>query len=136
MNKVVLDLNFWLSVFIAKKNSLLLNTIEKHELEIYSCNELRKDLESVFFHKDIYKRKLFPPFDLYLEFHDVVSETVPVQHRDGLIHDYKDKIIYDLCIQSHSKIIVTNDSDFDVLKKFKHPEIIIMSTAEFWKVFK
>ncbi|GDX52185.1 hypothetical protein LBMAG27_12320 [Bacteroidota bacterium] len=136
MNRVVLDLNFWLSVFISKKNSLLLDTIEKHDLEIFSCEEFRKDLESVFYHKDIFKRKLFPPFDSYLEFHAVVSETIAIQYRGGLIHDYKDKLIYDLCIQSRTRILVTNDSDFDVLKKFKRPEIIIMSTAEFWKVFK
>ena len=136
MTEIVFDINFWLSVFISKKNSLLIDTIEKNELEIFSCSELRKDLSSVFYNREIFKRKLFPPFDVYLEFHDNITTLISVEHRGGLIHDYKDKIIYDLCIQSHSKILVTNDSDFDVLKKFKRPEIIIMSTAEFWKVFK
>lgn len=135
MTKLVLDLNFWLSVFIPRKNLLLLDAIENHNLEICSCIQLRKDLEATFYHKDIYKRKLFPPFNSHLEFHDAITENHSVQQRGGLIHDYKDKLIYDLYVQSHAQILVTNDSDFNVLKKFKRPEIIIMSTAEFWKVF-
>ena len=56
---------------------------------------------------------------------------IPARLLGWLIQDYKDKIIYDLCIQSHSKILVNDDSEFNVLKKFKRPEIIMMSTTEF-----
>jgi len=82
-----------------------------------------------------YKRKLFPPFNEYIQFHKQVTTQIDVEPRTGFIHDYKDNFIYDLCIQSKTKYLVTNDSDFDILKTYRSPAIIVLTVAEFWKLF-
>jgi predicted nucleic acid-binding protein len=47
VNRFVLDNNIWVSYFITKNENKLIEIIERHDLTIYSCDELIRELRDV-----------------------------------------------------------------------------------------
>ena len=117
--RIVFDTNFWIALFISGKQPEFAKRQISHYIVALSSDQLIKEMTSVFHEHHIFKRKLFPPFDEYIQFHKKVTTWIDVEPRSGFIHDYKDNFIYDLCIQSRAQYLVTNDSDFDILKTYR-----------------
>lgn len=133
--RIVYDSNFWFSIFHKNRVQKFLAVAEHYDLVIFSCEEQLKELLKVFHSPDL-KGKIIPPFESHLEFIQEVSFRIEIDRRSAIIQDYKDNYVYDLCVQSHSQILVTNDSHFDILKTLKRPPILVITVAEFWKLFK
>ncbi|HYV95080.1 MAG TPA: putative toxin-antitoxin system toxin component, PIN family [Chitinophagales bacterium] len=132
--RIVFDSNFWFSIFHKNRAQKFLIVVAGNDLSIFSCEEQVKELLKVFNAPDL-KGKIIPPFESHVEFIREVSTLIDIDRRSAIIKDYKDNYVYDLCVQSHSGILVTNDSHFDILKTLKRPPILIITVAEFWKLF-
>ena len=138
VNKFVLDNNIWVSYFIAKKENALLGIIERHELAIYSCDELVRELQDVLGREHI------------KEYGINVSEAVKV-HRKATIKfkldypikryipkDQDDDYLIALALQTNSGFITSGDSDIlsekaNLERKFK--KLKILTKAEFEEMF-
>jgi putative PIN family toxin of toxin-antitoxin system len=134
--QAVFDTNFWIQVFISKRNVALFDAIYTNEFDVITCDVQEKELKSALYSRSIYKRKLFPPFEDYIKIYKEYSTTIEIRYRGGLIHDYKDTYIWNLCTQGKAELLVTNDADFNILKTFKKPPIKVITAAQFWSYYK
>ncbi|HTI92350.1 MAG TPA: putative toxin-antitoxin system toxin component, PIN family [Puia sp.] len=138
INKFVLDNNIWVSYFITKKKQKLLEIINKHELTVFSCDELVQELRTVLNYPHLKK------------FEINVSEAVRVL-RSATIHfkitypikryvplDENDDYLKALALQTSSGFITSGDSDIlsekaNLEKKYKKLKII--TKTEFERMF-
>ena len=138
INRFVLDNNIWVSYFITKNEDRLLQAIEKHELTVYSCDELLQELRTVLNYPHLKK------------FGVNVSEAVKVL-RGATVHfkitypikryipqDRDDDYLIALALQTSSGFITSGDSDilsekFNLERKFK--KLKILTKAEFESMF-
>jgi uncharacterized protein len=138
INRFVLDNNIWVSYFITKNENRLLQIIEKHELTVYSCDELVLELRTVLNYPHLNK------FDVN------VSEAVKIL-RSVTVHfkltypikryipqDQDDDYLIALALQTSSGFITSGDSDIlsekvNLERKFK--KLKILTKAEFENMF-
>ncbi len=139
IDRFVLDNNIWISYFITKRVQLLLEIINKHELTIFSCDELIDELGTVLNYPHLKK------------FHVNIAEVVKVV-RGATGHynitypikryipaDENDDYLIALALQTSSGFITSGDSDIlseKVNLEKKYNKLKIITKAEFERMFK
>jgi putative PIN family toxin of toxin-antitoxin system len=138
VNRFVLDNNIWVSYFITKNENTLIEIIERHELTIYSCDELIRELW------DVVSGEHLKGFGIN------VSEAVKI-HRRATIRfklvypikryipkDQDDDYLVALALQTNSGFITSGDSDILSEKanlERKYKKLKILTKAEFEVMF-
>lgn len=138
-DRFVLDNNIWISYFINKRILILLEIINKHELTIFSCDELIDELRTVLNYPRLKK------------FNVNIAEAVKIL-RGATVHysltypikryvpaDVNDDYLIALALQTSSGFITSGDDDIlsekaNLERRFKKLKII--TKAEFEKMFK
>jgi putative PIN family toxin of toxin-antitoxin system len=127
----VLDCNVWVSIFYRNKLEKVLNAIYAKGSNIVSCQEQFKEFADIHTKHD----KISGMIPLKTEECILLmSEACELYHpakRFTLIEDYKDNYLVDLAHQSKS-ILVSNDKDFDQLRKLKQPKVKVLSIKDFY----
>ncbi len=132
-NKIILDVNIWLSLFIKKKADILLDILIDNDLEIVSDIHLRAEFLEVILRNKFHKYFSDEDIKDSILFFDSVTVKYPTTKIFSGSPDKKDDYLFDLAIQTQSKILVTGDKK---LLNFKIKEIETISLAEFLKFTK
>jgi uncharacterized protein len=138
IDRFVLDNNIWISYFITKRVQLLLEIINKHELTIFSCDELIDELRTVLnphlkkINANIAEAvKVVRGATVHYNITYLIKRYVPADEND----DY----LIALALQTSSGFITSGDSDIlsekaNLEKKYKKLKII--TKAEFERMIK
>ncbi len=131
-NKIVLDVNIWISLFINKQLYFVDDLVFKKNITICRCDELTNELV------DVMPRKKFDktwkkPIEKYLSFY----EDYTVAHSINLVFegcpDKKDNYLFDLAYQSSALYLVSGDKK--VLSTPLKPPLQVITLADFKKIF-
>ena len=126
-----MDCNVWVSIFYRNKLEKVLSVLYTEGNTIISCKEQLKEFADIHTkHDKIAKMVPVPTEDCLLLIRESCEIFNPSK-RFALIQDYKDNYLVDLAHQSKS-ILVSNDKDFDMLRKLKHPKVRVITIKEFY----
>ena len=127
----VLDCNVWVSIFHRNKLEKALTKVYMGDHTIISCTEQLKEFADIHTkHEKIARMIPIETSQCLLLINEACTMFRP-QKRFALIKDYKDNYLVDLSHQSDS-IFVSNDKDFDILRKLKRPKVKIMTIKEIY----
>ena len=138
INRFVLDNNIWVSYFITKNEGRLLQIIEKHELTVYSCDELVLELRTVLNYPHLKKfsvnvseaAKILRKATVHFKLTHPIKRYIP--------QDQDDDYLIALALQTSSGFITSGDSDIlsekvNLERRFK--KLKILTKAEFESMF-
>lgn len=131
--KIILDTNIWISIFLRKKNLQFLEFVINNEFILIADDNLRNELLNV-----ISRRKFKNVFSAEnivdaMSYFDSLSSFINTQKEFSGSPDVKDDFLFDLAIQSNTKIIVSGDKK---LIDFKNEKVTVISFKEFLEKFK
>lgn len=131
--KIILDTNIWISTFLRKNNLRFLEFVIDHELILIADDYLRNELLNV-----ISRRKFSSVFTAQnlidaMEFFDSLTTFIITKKEFFGSPDVKDDFLFDLAVQSKTKIIVSGDKK---LIDFKNEKVTVISFKEFLEKFK
>ena len=131
--KIILDTNIWISIFLRKNNLQFLEFVIDHELILIADDHLRNELLNV-----ISRRKFSSVFTAQnlidaMEFFDSLTTFIITKKEFFGSPDVKDDFLFDLAVQSKTKIIVSGDKK---LIDFKNEKVTVISFKEFLEKFK
>ena len=127
----VLDCNVWVSIFYRNKLEKVLSAIYAEGNTLISCQEQLKEFADIHTKYDKIARMIPVPTQDCITLIQEASEIFHPSKRFALIKDYKDNYLVDLAHQS-SSVLVSNDKDFDPLRKLKQPKVIVLTIKEFY----
>lgn len=125
--KVIIDTNVWVSYFMYKRFSELANIILNADAVVYTCDELIIEIIDVLGRKK-FKKYIDLPIESYINFHNEIAINKKIVRKYKNSPDVDDNFLYDLAMQTNSKILVTKDGD---LQKFKTPVLKAITILEF-----
>lgn len=128
--KLILDTNIFFSAFVFDKRILKLLDYCFENFEIYSSNNILKEIEIVLFRKKTVD--LIKNFDVIItqKFIDkIVSDSIFVNSKLNILvcRDPKDNMFLELASESKADFIITGDADLLVVKKFEDCKILTPS---------
>lgn len=131
--KIILDTNVWISIFLRKNNLRFLEFVIDHELILIADDHLRNELLNV-----ISRRKFSSVFTAQnlidaMEFFDSLTTFIITKKEFFGSPDVNDDFLFDLAVQSKTKIIVSGDKK---LIDFKNEKVTVISFKEFLEKFK
>ena len=131
--KIILDTNSWISIFLRKNNLQFLEFVIDHELILIADDHLRNELLNV-----ISRRKFSSVFTAQnlidaMEFFDSLTTFIITKKEFFGSPDVKDDFLFDLAVQSKTKIIVSGDKK---LIDFKNEKVTVISFKKFLEKFK
>lgn len=123
-NRVIIDTNIWVSIFISAKFTEFVNLILNNGYLIYSSPELIYELTEVLSRKKFSKYLVWSVKD-YISLHKNLVKNVKVKNIYAECPDPKDNFLFDIAIQKKVQIIVTGDKK---LLNFSAPNSIKIIT--------
>ncbi len=126
-SKVVIDTNVWISYFISKRFIEITQLIIDSDYQVFTCDELIDEIIDVISRKKFKDRVTFP-IDFYIQFHKKLTTYQKIQKQFTGSPDPKDDFLFDLAIQTNSKILVTGDKK---LLSFRYKNVEVISLASF-----
>jgi uncharacterized protein len=138
-DRFVLDNNIWISYFISNRVPLLLEIINKHELTIFSCDELIAELRTVLNYHHLKKFNINIADAVKIVKGATVTYSLIYPIKRYVPADANDDYLIALALQTSSGFITSGDDDIlsekaNLERKFKKLKII--TKAEFEKMFK
>ena len=127
----VLDTNIWISAFITNSEKSLLNYIEENKLQIYICPEMIIEIEDVLSRKK-FKKYLIHSINEYVNLLNDSCENIQIIKRYKETPDKDDNYLYDLCIETKSKLVT---GDKLLLSYISNPPITTISRFDFLSLF-
>jgi putative PIN family toxin of toxin-antitoxin system len=134
VKKFVLDNNIWISYFVTRNELRLLQIIDKHELVVFSCDELIRELKDVLGRSHIKKYGINVPEALRVHRRLTVKFKLSYPVKNYIPKDENDNYLIALALQTSSGFITSGDSHIldekgNLERKFK--KLKILSKAEF-----
>ncbi len=126
-SKIVIDTNVWISYFISKRFLEITQLIIDSDCQVFTCEELIDEIIDVISRKK-FKNQVTFPIDFYIQLHKKLTTYQKIQIQFTGSPDLKDDFLYDLAIQTNSKILVTDDKK---LLAFKNIYAEAISLASF-----
>ncbi len=130
---IIIDVNVWISYFIKSKTTEIFDLIVNNNLVIYKDKYLRSELIEVINRKKFTKYLTVGAIADNILIFDELTTTFNTKKQFTGSPDSKDDYLYDLAIQSNSKILVTGDKK---LLDFKFPNLDVISLSEFENILK
>ena len=115
-DKLVIDTNIFVSLIISQRIDELVDLVADNELELYSCDELLKELESTL-NKPGIKKYLKRTASYYVTFVNDLCHHVIIDRRFDRAADPDDNFLFDLAYSVKAYYIVTNEK---LLLNMKH----------------
>ena len=138
IKKFVLDNNIWISYFITKNEQKLVQIIERHELIVFSCDELVQELRNVLSRDHIKAYGINVPEALRIHRRATVSFKLALPIKRYIPKDQDDDYLIALALQTSSGFITSGDSDILLEKKElerKFKKLKILTKTEFEDMF-
>ncbi len=132
-DRIVFDTNIYISFILQNRLDKLVLLIEKHQLEVFICDELLRELKSTL-NKPYISTKLSAKKSDYLEVVALITEHVIIDKCYDKIIDPDDNYLIDLAYSTKSYYLVSEDK---VLLNHKQVnKIKIISMLAFKKLLK
>lgn len=137
-NRYVFDNNIWISYFITNQQHKIINIIDTYEIEVFICDELIKEFETVLkyphlkkFNIDVKKSiKILKAITTNFKLDYPIKNYVP--------DDKDDNYVVALALQTNAGFVTSGDkhilSQKEILQK-KFTKLKIITKAEFEKKF-
>jgi putative PIN family toxin of toxin-antitoxin system len=123
IKEIVIDTNIWVSYFLSGQTKALVKAVLDNHLTIYSTQILLDELENVL-HRPKISRFLKHPVADYIQFHQSICTFTHIQPRVNDIPDPRDGFLFDLCLTTGARLLVTGDKALLELKQYQEIEII------------
>ncbi|MCG3167739.1 MAG: hypothetical protein POELPBGB_03534 [Bacteroidia bacterium] len=138
VNRFVLDVNIWVSYFIASKHEVLLRLIYENELTVFSCDELLFELERVLKYEHLKKYKINIREALRIVEESSCNFKISYPIKKYIPNDPDDNYVIALALQTNSGYVTSGDKHIleekaKLEKKFSKLKII--TKAEFEAMF-
>lgn len=138
VNRFVLDNNIWVSYFITKNEKALIDIIERHELTIYSCDELIHELYNVLSREHLKEYEINVPEAVKIHRRATIRFKLTYPLKRYIPKDQDDDYLIALALQTNSGFIASGDSDIlaekaNLERKFK--KLKILTKAQFEGMF-
>ncbi|MGC4128061.1 MAG: putative toxin-antitoxin system toxin component, PIN family [Bergeyella sp.] len=130
--KIILDVNIWVSYFITGRFSELSAIILNKNIQVHTCKEMIDELQDVLSRKK-FEHRLNLPVDFYVNLHKELTLFSKIKICFSGSPDRNDDYLFDLAIQTESKILVTGDKK---LLNFETKEVEMISLSEFLERYK
>ena len=130
---IIIDVNIWISYFIKSKTTEIFDLIIDNDLVVYSNKNLRNELIEVIHRKKFTKYLTTESISNNILIFDELTTNFNTKKQFTGSPDSKDDYLYDLAIQSNSKILVTGDKK---LIEFKITNLDVISLLEFKNILK
>jgi len=127
----VLDTNIWISAIITNSEKSLLNYIEENKLQIFICPEMILEIEDVLRRKK-FKKYLINSINEYVNLINDSCQNIQIITRYKEAPDEDDNYLYDLCIETKSKLVT---GDKLLLSYISNPPITTISRFDFLSMF-
>lgn len=137
-NRFVLDNNIWVSYFITNRQQTLIDIITKTKIDVFVCDELLQEFETVLYYPHIQKFKvnirnavfIMKDISLHFNLNKPIKKYIP--------GDVDDNYILALALQTNSGYVTSGDkhilSQKEILEK-KYTKLKIITKAQFEKRF-
>ena len=128
--KIILDANIWVSIFLGRRFRELLEIIVNRNIQLIADNHLRNELLDVISREKF--KTVFSTQNIVegMAFFDMVTIFVSTKKEFTGSPDVNDNYLFDLAIQSNTAFIVTGDKK---LLSFEVENIRIITFSEFLK---
>jgi putative PIN family toxin of toxin-antitoxin system len=128
--KIILDANIWVSIFLGRRFRELLEIIVNRNIQLIADNHLRNELLDVISREKF--KTIFSTQDIVegIAFFDMITIFVSTKKEFIGSPDVNDNYLFDLAIQSNTAVIVTGDKK---LLSFEVENIKIITFSEFLK---
>ncbi len=126
--KIILDANIWISIFLGRRFQELLEIIMSRDIQILTDEHLRNEILDVISREKF--NSIFSAQDMVegMTFFDKVCVFVSTKKEFTGSPDEKDDYLFDLAIQSNTATLVTGDKK---LLGFEVKNIEIISFSDF-----
>ena len=127
--KVVIDTNILL-VSISEKSSIhwIFQLIIENEIDVFLTNDIFIEYEEI-----IIQKMGSEAFSSFFEIMKNLSNIhfIDTYFKFNLLIDEDDNKFVDCAIASNADFILTEDKDFNVLKKIQFPKVVVLSISQF-----
>ena len=127
--KVVIDTNILL-VSISEKSSIhwISQLIIENEIDVFLTNDIFIEYEEI-----IIQKMGSEAFSSFFEIMKNLSNIhfIDTYFKFNLLIDEDDNKFVDCAIASNADFILTEDKDFNVLKKIQFPKVVVLSISQF-----
>lgn len=106
--KIIIDTNIWITYFLSQRFDAIANLILDSNTIVYSSWDLVKELKDVLSREKL-KKQITLPIDRYINFHLNLVTVIETEKIFENSPDENDNFLFDLAIQTNSKILVTGD---------------------------
>ena len=131
--RVVIDTNCLLASIPPKSvHSWLYQSFENEEFEWIVSNEILTEYEEKIIER--YSKKTADIVLILLTIAPNTTFSEPYYNWQLIENDGDDNKFADLAIATNVDYLVTNDSDFNILKKISFPKVVVVSLNEFREV--
>jgi putative PIN family toxin of toxin-antitoxin system len=127
VKRFVVDVNAFISIFIAGHTEWLLHYVIQNNLEIFIDDNLLNELLRVLEYKHIASRLKGSKFE-YLNFVRYISTQIESETFDIHSPDPEDDYLYNIALTANAKILVTNEN---ALLHWKESPVETLTLAEF-----
>src|SRR5690606_8521953 len=130
MEKVILDANTWISLFVGRRFQDLLEVIISRDIKLMADEHLRNEILDVISREKF--KTIFSAQDIVegMNFFDKICVFISTKKEFKGSPDINDDFLFDLALQSNTSIIVTGDKK---LLNFKLESIEIISLSDFFQ---
>ena len=138
VNRFVLDNNIWISYFITNKQQQIVDIIDLHEINIFSCDELIKEFTSVLQYAHLAKYRVNVPKAVRLLKEITTHFTITYPVKNYIPGDAKDNYVIALALQTNAGFVTSGDSHILSQKEnleARYNKLRIINKAEFEKMF-
>jgi len=138
IKRFVLDNNIWISYFITNNQQKIIDIIECNEIDIFSCDELIHEFNTVLHYNHIKKYHVNIPKAVKLLKEITTSFNISYPIKNYIPGDNNDNYIIALALQTNAGFVTSGDnhilSQKQILER-KHPKLKIITKAEFEEKF-
>lgn len=137
-NRYVFDNNIWISYFITNQQCKIINIINTYEIEVFICDELIKEFETVLKYPHLKK------FDIDVKKSIKILKAITTNFKlvypikNYVPDDKDDNYVVALALQTNAGFVTSGDkhilSQKEILQK-KFTKLRIITKAEFEKKF-
>ena len=138
INRFVLDNNIWISYFITRQVDKLLWIIDKHELTVFSCDELIEELRLVLNYPHLKKFNVNVAEAVRVLKKATVHFKITYPIKRYIPTDEKDDYLIALALQTSSGFITSGDADIlseKINLERRYKKLRILTKSEFEKMF-
>jgi len=137
-NRYVFDNNIWISYFITNQQDTIINIIDVYEIEVFICDELIKEFETVLKYPHLKKFNIDVKKSIKILKAITTNYKLVYPIKNYIPDDVDDNYVVALALQTNAGFVTSGDkhilSQKEILQK-RFTKLKIITKAEFEKKF-